>query len=151
MIPGLSFTNLPLDGVFSLASQMAMVGWLILTVAPRRWPIFVWLPKFIIPGALSALYSLLIISHFGAADGGFGSLDGVKTLFRNEYVLLAGWVHYLAFDLFIGAWIAERCDKLGFSRFIQPLFFAATFLFGPMGLLLFFITSGFYRQRDVSA
>ena len=38
---------------------------------------------------------------------GFDTLAGVRLLLSTPEALLAGWVHYLAFDLFIGAWQAE--------------------------------------------
>ena len=46
----------------------------------------------------------LIFSNIQGAEGGFGSLADVATLFQKQELLLAGWIHYLAFDLFIGAW-----------------------------------------------
>ena len=61
-------------------------------------------------------------------------------------MLLAGWVHYLAFDLFIGAWIAKKADEIGLSRLLQGPILIATFLFGPVGLVMFLsIRVGFLR------
>jgi len=54
--------------------------------------------------------------------------------------LVAGWIHYLAFDLFVGLWIATEADKAGISRWLQAPILVATFMFGPIGLLLFFAT-----------
>src|SRR5690606_6474254 len=79
----------------------------------------------------------LVAVHFAGAEGGYSSLAAVGTLFASEPVRLAGWVHYLAFDLFVGAWIAERADDAGISRIIQAPSLAATFLFGPVGLLVY--------------
>jgi hypothetical protein len=56
-------------------------------------------------------------------------------------VLLAGWIHYLAFDLFVGRWIASEADKMGISRLIQGPILFGTFMFGPLGLLVFHILS----------
>ena len=50
---------------------------------------------------------------------------------------LAGWVHYLAFDLFVGLWIAARADAMRLSLVVQAPILTATFMFGPLGLLLF--------------
>ena len=54
----------------------------------------------ILPLLLSVLYTMLIVTHWGEAEGGFGSLADIRALFANEWLLLAGWVRYLAFDLF---------------------------------------------------
>ena len=63
----------------------------------------------VIPLLLSAGYLILIALHFRGAEGGFGSLADVATLFQKQELLLAGWIHYLAFDLFIGALGNPRC------------------------------------------
>jgi hypothetical protein len=128
------------DIIFNYANMLAMAGWIILILLPRRWPALFWVPQFWIPGVLALGYSGLILANFGTSDGGFGTLAQVRALFASDSLLLAGWIHYLAFDLFIGAWIARRADEAGVHRLIQAPILAATFMFGPMGLLLFFIT-----------
>jgi len=125
--------------LFSTGGQVAMVGWLILIFAPRRWPVLNVVPRLILPGVLSLGYTVLILVYFARADGGFGSLAAVKALMASDPVLLAGWVHYLAFDLFVGGWIAVRSDRLGISRVVQAPILIATFLFGPLGLLIHLI------------
>ena len=64
-------------------------------------------------------------------------------------MLIAGWVHYLAFDLFIGVWIAERLDAERLSRWIQTPILIATFLFGPLGLLLGIAPGAFIDARRI--
>lgn len=124
------------EPLFSIAGQVAMIGWLILLFAPRRWPTLNMVPQLVLPAVLSLGYAVLILVYFARVDGGYGSLADVKALMTSDPVLLAGWVHYLAFDLFAGAWIAARSDRMGISRLVQAPVLAATFLFGPLGLLL---------------
>ncbi len=126
--------------IFKYANLLAMAGWVILIFLPRRWPALFWVPQFWIPGVLALGYSGFILANFGTTDGGFGSISEVRALFASDSLLLAGWLHYLAFDLFIGAWIARRADEAGVHRLIQAPILAATFMFGPMGLVLFFLT-----------
>ncbi len=126
--------------IFKYANMLALGGWVILIFLPRRWPALFWVPQFWIPGVLAIGYSGLILANFGTTDGGFGSIGAVRLLFQSDALLTAGWLHYLAFDLFIGAWIARRADEAGIHRLIQAPILAATFMFGPMGLLLFLIT-----------
>jgi phage shock protein PspC (stress-responsive transcriptional regulator) len=60
-------------------------------------------------------------------------------LFQNDIGVLAGWAHYLAFDLFIGAWMTSNAQRLGLTHWkIIPCLFL-TFMFGPVGLLTYFI------------
>jgi hypothetical protein len=125
------------ETLFGLAGNLALAGWLALICLPRR-PWLIRLLRFGVVGVLSALYSSLVFVYFFRVSGGFGSLAAVKTLFASDPVLLAGWVHYLAFDLFVGVWLAARLDAQRLSRWLQAPILAATFVFGPLGLLLGF-------------
>lgn len=125
---------------FSIASTIAMLGWLILIFLPRRW---IWLnriPAYVIPIMLSVFYSYLIGRYFFSADGGFDTLANVQQLFTSPAAALAGWVHYLAFDLFIGGLIAKQADEISLSRLVQAPILLLTFMFGPFGFLAFIIT-----------
>jgi len=135
---------------FGYAGQAAMLGWLILVFLPRRWALLTAVPRFVIPFGLSLLYSGLTMTHFFSVEGGgYGSLDEVAALLSSREMLLAGWVHYLAFDLFIGGWIAIEADKVGLNRFVQVPILLATFMFGPIGLATFLaMRAGFFRKKD---
>ena len=80
---------------------------------------------------------MLIVQHFGSSDGGFGSLAEVARLFANPALLLAGWLHYLAFDLFIGAWEVRDAQRHGFPHLLVIPCLLLTFLLGPIGLLCY--------------
>jgi len=67
-----------------------------------------------------------------ALDG--WSLQSIRALFASDAALVLGWIHYLAFDLFVGLWIARDADAKRFSRLAQAPVLAATFLAGPLGL-----------------
>jgi len=69
----------------------------------------------------------------------FGSLNSVKTLFTNENLLLAGWIHYLVFDLLIGMWILDQNKNLGINNLFIALCLIFTFMLGPIGYLLFIL------------
>lgn len=135
------------DDLFGLASAAVLPGWLILIFAPRgRWAWLDRIPALILPFGLSALYTGLILAHFaGAEGGGFGSIAEVRALFASDYGLLAGWVHYLAFDLFIGAVMAVQMDKMGLSRLSQAPLLGLIFLFGPLGAFLIWAAQGSLR------
>jgi hypothetical protein len=126
------------EQIFSICNPIALLGWLILVFAGRtRWaaPLIC---GAILPLLLALAYLGLLLGHWGEKQGGFGSLADVAALFSNHWLLLAGWIHYLAFDLFIGSWEVRDAKAQGISHFIviPCLFF--TFMFGPVGLLLYF-------------
>lgn len=138
------------DQLFGYAGQAAMLGWVILIFLPRRWALLTAIPRYVIPFGLSLLYAGLAMTHFFTVEGGgYGSLDQVAALLGNREMLLAGWVHYLAFDLFIGGWIAVKADEIGVNRLIQAPILVATFMFGPVGLATFLaMRAGYFRKRD---
>jgi hypothetical protein len=127
------------EQLFSLTNSVAFLGWLTLVFAGRaRWAASLVLGV-ILPLLLAVIYSGLLIGHWGESGGSFRTLAGVSTLFENHWLLLAGWVHYLAFDLFIGAWEVRDAQALGISHLIVVPCLVLTFLFGPAGLLLYFL------------
>jgi len=125
------------DTIFRTANLLALAGWLVLLASPL-WP---WLAERLsglaIPLLLSVAYCGLIFAFWTSGKGGFGSLGDVARLFQTRQLLLAGWIHYLAFDLFVGAWIVRtsRLEEIRFWAVVPCL--VATFLFGPAGFLLF--------------
>ena len=76
---------------------------------------------------------------FDAQGGGFNSLEQVTALFQNKYIILAGWIHYLAFDLFIGSWEVRDSQQHAISHWLVIPCLILTFMAGPAGLLLYFI------------
>jgi hypothetical protein len=123
------------DDAFGLSNTLALAGWLILLLAPRRdWVLAI--TGLAIPLALALPYTLLMMQHLAAAGGGFGSIAAVRTLFGSDPVLLAGWQHYLAYDLFVGTWIARRLDAADVARVLQWPVLALCFLLGPVGFLV---------------
>jgi hypothetical protein len=140
------------EGWFSAAGTLAMAGWVVLILLPR-WEWLLRLLRQGLVGLLALLYAVLILGYFFTVEGGgYGTLAELRALFMSDPVLLAGWVHYLAFDLFVGIWIAARADALGLHRVLQMPILLATFMFGPIGLLLYegAAAGARWRQREAS-
>ena len=142
-------TGISPDQWFGWAGQAAMLGWIMLIFLPRHWPVLLAIPRFVIPLGLSLLYAGFAMANiFTVEGGGFGSLDQVQTLLAKREMLLAGWVHYLAFDLFIGGWIAVEADRIGLSRIMQAPILVMTFMLGPVGLAIFLLLRSFKWGAD---
>lgn len=126
-----------LETLFSIAGAMAMAGWLALLASPFAPRLSDGIAAVAVPLALSVAYAGLVLANWSAAEGGFDSLDNVALLFQSRELLLAGWIHYLAFDLFVGAWEVRtaRAEKIRFLLVVPCLIL--TFLFGPVGFLVF--------------
>ena len=125
------------EQVFSIANPLALVGWLVLVVFPRRrWATDVVIGV-AIPALLASAYVIILATRWGTSTGGFSSLQGVATLFANPWLLLAGWIHYLAFDLLIGRWEVLDARERGIPHLAVVPCLIGTFLFGPAGWLLY--------------
>ncbi len=144
------------DGLFRLCGTLAALGWLCLALTPL-WPKRSrdWLPRLVagigIPALIAVVYTGVIATHWAGHPGGFGSLDEVKELFTSRWLVTAGWVHYLAFDLFVGGWEVADSRMRGLPHLLLLPCLALTFFFGPMGLLLYLCLRLFFRQVSKTA
>ncbi len=135
------------EQIFSIANLIAMLGWILIAVAPRWVVTRKVVLSGVIPLLLAVAYLVLIVLFFGKADGGFGSLADVMKLFTNEWATLAGWIHYLAFDLFIGSWEVKDAEARGISHWLVIPCLVLTFLLGPIGFLLYSILRYFLAKE----
>lgn len=135
--------------LFSIAGTLVLPGWAILIFAPRRWPALNAVPALVIPLVLSAGYAALVMRSFAGAGGGFGSLGAVRDLMGDDGMLLAGWVHYLAFDLIVGSLAAAAMDRVAVARLIQAPILLLVFLFGPLGWLIAMLLTGGLRAAPM--
>jgi hypothetical protein len=124
------------EQLFSILNLMALAAWLPLLFLPRaRWAAT--LVPVVMPALLAAVYVVVVASTLPWREGGFSSLAAVSTLFRDPWVLLAGWTHYLAFDLFIGGWEVRDAQASGIPHLLVVPALLLTSFFGPAGFLLY--------------
>jgi hypothetical protein len=127
------------DQLFKICNSIAPIGWLLMIVAPKwRWTKTIILTG-ILPLLLGSIYLVLIVLFFGEGEGDFNSLQGVMKLFTSPWGVTAGWIHYLAFDMFIGSWELSNGQKHGMNHFLIIPCLLLTFFFGPIGLILFYL------------
>jgi len=123
--------------IFSAVGITAFIGWGALALAPRNRTFTVTIAR-CVSLLLAIGYGAMFALSWGEGAGmDFNSLAGVTRTLSSPGHMLAGWIHYLAFDLFIGAWETEEAAKLGMPHFVLLPCLALTFIFGPLGLLAF--------------
>lgn len=135
--------------LFDVAQWIALPGWLLLAILPR-WKWTQTISAAAIPAILGAIYLVLFAQYFGQVPegfGAFGSLAGVKAALSIDGMLLAGWIHYLAFDLFVGSWEVRDAQRVGVHHLLVVPCLFLTLMMGPVGLLLYLILRGVIARR----
>lgn len=126
--------------IFSAVNLIALLGWLLLIFLPHRKITQIVVHQGILIALLAVAYVVFIVQGMGGGGGGdFSSIEGVRQLFASDAGLLAGWLHYLAFDLFVGAWITRDARRQGIAHWAIVLPLLMTFMLGPAGFLVYFI------------
>lgn len=130
--------------LYQIANWGVLPFWLLLILAPGWRPGPELIAARVVPGLLGAFYVALLFLGAGAAfagggpdGGGFDSLEAVMRLFTNPVAVLTGWVHYLAFDLFVGAWEVRDARARGVPHLLVVPCLILTLLLGPAGLLAY--------------
>ncbi len=126
--------------VFGAVNLLALIAWAALILLPR-WPALLAAILYLGVGLLCLAYAIGLIGvvsglipNPGGGGADFSTIEGVRAIFASDAGVTIGWTHYLAFDLFVGLWIARDGDAKSISRFIQAPILLATFLAGPLGL-----------------
>jgi Domain of unknown function (DUF4281) len=138
------------ETMFQIANPIAMLGWVALAAAPVMPRVADLIAALIIPLLMSLAYSALILSFWSGSTGGYGSLPDVMALFTDAHVALAGWVHYLAFDLFVGAWATRTARSAGIPHLLVLPHLVLIFLFGPAGFLTFYAMHWAFQMRNLA-
>ena len=125
------------ESLFSILNLIALLSWVLLAALGRRAWVHNTIAGFIVPALFAVIYVGLIATNWLGSSGGFSTLAGVAQLFSNPWLLLAGWVHYLCFDLLIGCWEVRDAQQRGVPQLAVVPCLALTFMFGPAGWLAY--------------
>lgn len=149
------------DLLFAVTNAWALAGWLALTLLPRREGVLgavLWVGVALLCAAYAAMFGGLMGGLVDPVRDGAGpalpfeyTVDGLKALFASKGAIVLGWTHYLAFDLFVGLWIARDADSRGVGRVAQAPFLFATYMVGPIGLLAWLLLRRAIAGRRATA
>ncbi len=137
------------ERVFAIANAIVLVGWAALLLAPARRPLMIRVAR-VAAALVAGLYTTLLVRGLLAGPGlpegaGFATLAGVEALFTSRAAILGGWVHFLAFDLFVASWVAEDAPRSGVPHLLVLPALVLCLLAGPAGLLLYLLVSAGFR------
>jgi hypothetical protein len=133
-----------LSNIFKISTFIALIGWIILALLPT-WALGKSIVVSIVVALLCFVYVYLVflgrkhdeLGH--RVKGGFFSLKGIVNLFKTPRIVLAGWIHYLAFDLMVALYIVTDAAHYDISHWLLLPCLFMTLMFGPAGLLLYLL------------
>jgi hypothetical protein len=128
------------ESVFGLINAVVLPAWALLILAPR-WRLTQPAAHLVTVPVIAAAYVALVAYALGTGGGAegvdFTTLDGVAAIFSHPLGVTTGWAHYLAFDLFVGAWVGRDARVRGVPHLLVVPCLILCFLAGPAGLLLY--------------
>ena len=108
----------------------------------------------IVPYLIFGSIYIYLIYYFYISDYNFIlnfnlylGLDELKILFSNNSFLLIFWVHFVAINLFCGAWIVNDSKKLIISKVIIFLPLILTYFIGPVGIFFYWLIRIVYAKK----
>jgi hypothetical protein len=136
------------EPVFYACNYGVLLFWALLILAPRwRWTERL-VSSVLPPLLLGCAYAIVLFTDSGGSPrGSYLTLDGVVAIFESRQTVAAAWIHYLVFDLFVGAWEARDARRLDLPHPAVVPFLVLTLLFGPVGLMGYLALRAALRRR----
>jgi hypothetical protein len=135
--------------LFKLFNYGVLIPWALMILLPD-WKVTLWMVRTYLPVLIIAVSYLLLtlwdvfIVQGGAVD--FLSLQSIKSAFSRDIVMLIGWMHYLAFDLFVGMWEMKDARRIKLPHLLLIPCLLLTLLLGPVGFVLYWVFSKMYKK-----
>jgi len=127
------------DLQFQIVNLLALPFWALMILAPT-WRVTAWLMGTLIAPALFAIIYVSMVLP-GLADVlpllANPKLDAIAALLGDRRATVIAWVHFLAFDLFVGRWEYLDARERGLSHWLLAPCLFLTLLLGPLGLLAY--------------
>ncbi len=136
--------------MFMLVNYAVMPFWLLMLVLPHHKITNILVHSGVVPliyGVVYACYFGIGFVMGGPEGGSMGSLEGLMIAFTSETAIIAGWVHYLVFDMFVGSWQVRDARRVGIPHVAILIPLILTFVAGPLGLMIYVIMRYFWKQR----
>jgi len=123
--------------VLKVVSVPVLVGWLAMLLAPRARPTRWLLESDVLPLGIGGLYLALVLPHLPGLLREFDTLAHIGAALQRPGMLLAAWVHYLAFDFLVGRVVLADSQRRGLPHLLVVPCLVLCFLLGPVGYLAY--------------
>ena len=134
------------EPVFLVLNAAVLPWWGVFLAAPRSNAARALASHTAIFLAFGAIYLVLLVAAYRVAWPLTSTpleLSFWTGLLGSPVGFLAGWSHYLAFDLFVGAWIVRESQRLALTPRVSLAF---TLMAGPLGLGMFGVRRSYHLR-----
>ena len=127
------------ETIFNIFNSGILFFWILLLVFPKK----VFTQKIIafpwVPLVIAIGYVYFLSTTTGTFSADFSSLYGLTEMFQNAKPrgVAAGWLHYLAFDFWVGCWMLKNSQEKRVKHVWIILPLICTFVLGPLGIILY--------------
>lgn len=138
---GVGECEVNMSTIFRLSSLLVLPFWGLMILLPRwRWTARILRSRFVIAPA-AALYAALAVPRLGEIWPAVSrpTLHGVAALLGSPAGATIAWIHFLAFDLFVGRWIYLDSQERRISAWVTAPALFLTLMLGPAGFLLYLV------------
>ncbi|MEZ5893993.1 MAG: ABA4-like family protein [Parvularculaceae bacterium] len=139
------------ENAYLAINALVLPGWALLILAPRLKLTALVVHSVFYPALLGSIYAACLAAgmFFGqSAEGaGFGDIGAVSAIFDHPNGVIIGWMHYLVFDLFVGAWIGRDAIRQNLPHLAVAPCLVGAFMFGPVGLLAYVLLRALMRKK----
>jgi hypothetical protein len=140
------------ENIYLIANWGVIPFWLLLVVLPNHGVTNFLVQSIIVPLLLAGAYGFIAYNIF--LDGNildsfqlYSGLDGLYSMFSEEYFLLVFWLHFLSISLFLGSWISRDSQKYMVSKPFVIISLILTYFTGPVGLVIYWFFRIFYAKK----
>ena len=136
--------------VYTIVNAAIIPFWLLLLFVPHAKPTKLLVHSGLVPVIFGLVYIYYFVTSFltgGPEGASMSSLAGLMIAFSVPEGLIGAWVHYLIFDLFVGAWIVRDAKREDIHHLATVIPLLLTFMAGPFGLVLYIALRGGLKRR----
>jgi len=132
--------------VFAAVNLVALVGWLLIILAPYSRATRRLIDSMVLPVVLALVYAAVLVIAFLTVPQIVWSLEGITEAMSDPWIMTLGWTHLVAFDLVAGTWMKLDSAKRKIRHRWMIVPYLLTFLLGPVGLLTYILLRKFTQK-----
>jgi hypothetical protein len=136
--------------IFDLSGLLVLPFWLLMILAPM-WKVTLALMKspWIVIGPV-LVYAILVFPQIASILPTVmrPELSQIASLLATPEGATIAWMHFLAFDLFVGRWVYLESREKNFSPWLMAPILFLVLMLGPIGFLIYLILRSISRPVE---